>query len=428
VKSLDEWLRYLEGLHPRPIDMGLERVERVRAALGLTLTMPVLTVGGTNGKGSVCAFLEAILCEAGYRVGLYTSPHLLRYNERVRIAGAQASDEALTRAFERVEQARSGVSLTYFEFGTLAAALLYAEAGLDAVILEVGLGGRLDAVNVFDADCAIVASVDLDHMNFLGDTRDAIGREKAGIFRAGRPAICADRAPPSSLREHARAIGARLEVIGEDFDYSREGLQWRYRGVGSRRYALPHPALRGAHQLANAAAAIAALDTVRVRLPVGMQAIRMGLVTASVPGRFQVLPGRPAVVLDVGHNPHAARALAATLKEHGRFRRTIAVFAMLADKDLPGVVAAIREQVDVWYVATLAGERGQDADALAHSIARMDAGKPVRRFDTPAAAYRSARRSAAEDDRILVFGSFHTVADVLAAIEAERSAERSARP
>jgi len=427
VKSLPQWLQYLEGLHPRPIDMGLARVDAVRAALGLELAMPVLTVGGTNGKGSICAFLEAILREAGFRVGLYTSPHILRYNERVRIDGVEASDAALISAFERVEHARAGISLTYFEFGTLAAAILFAEAKLDAVILEVGLGGRLDAVNIFDADCAIVASVDLDHMNFLGDTREAIGREKAGIFRAGRPAICADPAPPSSLREYAREVGARLAVIGEDFGYTRDGLQWRYRGPQTSRNGLPHPALRGAHQLGNAAAAIAALDAVRERLPVGMQAVRMGLVTASVPGRFQVLPGRPAVVLDVGHNPHAARALAGTLQEHGKFRRTLAVFGMLADKDVVGVIEAIRTQVSAWYVAGLAGERGLTARLLSEMVARIDAGKSQQCFDTPAQAYRSACSAAAEDDRILVFGSFHTVADVLAAIDAAKAAERSAR-
>lgn len=394
--------------------MGLERVGAVRDRLGITLTMPVVTVGGTNGKGSVCAYLEAILRQAGFRTGLYTSPHLLRYNERLRIDGIEVGDALFVDAFERIERVRGSISLTYFEFSTLAAALICREQNVEAAILEVGLGGRLDAVNIFDADCALIVSVDLDHLNYLGNTRESIGREKAWIMRADRPAICADFDPPATLLAHADAIGARLLRIGKDFGYVGDHLQWRYWGPVANRGALPIPVLRGAHQLANAAATIAALDEVRSRLPVSMQAIRMGLATVALQGRFQVLPGRPAVVLDVAHNPHAARALAQCLAEHGGFQRTVAVFAMLADKDIGAVIDSVKARVDEWYVASLALERGSQAATLAALIASHDVAKPVHIFDTIAQAYRSAYKAACENDRILVFGSFHTVSEVLA--------------
>ena len=414
MKSLAEWLDYLERLHPSAIDMGLERVAAVRGRLALALPMPIVTVGGTNGKGSVCAYLESILRHAGFRTGLYTSPHLLRYNERVRIDGVEVEDAVLMRAFEQVERARLDTSLTYFEFGTLAAALIFRAAQVDALILEVGLGGRLDAVNIFDADCAVISSVDLDHMAYLGDSREAIGYEKAGIMRSGRPAICADFDPPATLVGHARSIGASLRLIGKDFGYAADRLQWSYWGTHGRRGALALPALRGEHQLANAAAAVAALDEVKDRLPVSMHAIRMGLATVALAGRFQVLPGRPAVVLDVAHNPHAARALAGSLGAHAGFRRTAAVFAMLADKDIRGVIDAVKAEVDAWYVASLDVPRGATGTVVAELLASHDAGKSVRVFDSPTDAYRSACEAAGEDDRILVFGSFHTVAEILA--------------
>ena len=411
LRTLEQWLDYIERLHPQAIALGLERVSRVKDALGLDPRYPVITVGGTNGKGSVCAMLEAILHEAGYRVGCYTSPHLLRYPERVRVGRNEASDEDLVRAFDAVESARKGVPLTYFEMGTLAALWLFAERRVEAGVLEVGLGGRLDAVNAFDADCAVVTTVDIDHVDFLGGDREAIGREKAGIFRAGRPAVCGDADPPASLLGHAGRIGARLLLRGVDFGATAQERQWQYWGPRGKRSALPYPALRGARQVDNAAVAITALDCVRERLPVNMNDIRGGLQHVEARGRFEVLPGRPRVILDVAHNPQAARTLAASLAALGG-GRTFAVFAMLKDKDIAGVVAALKPAVDHWFIAPLGGSRGADAATLrqvleAHAVTSITACADV------AAAYSQACDMAAENDRIAVFGSFYTVASVM---------------
>jgi dihydrofolate synthase/folylpolyglutamate synthase len=424
-RDLDGWLAHLEALKPERIVLGLERVRTVLDRLDATLACPVITVAGTNGKGSTSAMLDAILRAAGYRTGLYTSPHLLRYAERIRIDGREAEAAALVAAFERVERARTQavpeVPLTYFEFGTLAALAIFADARPDAVILEVGLGGRLDAVNAIDADVAIVTSVDIDHEAFLGSTRELIGREKAGVYRGGRVAVCGDRDPPASLVAHALAIGAKLQVFGRDFHATGEGTQWRYRGPGGDRYGLPPPALRGDYQLGNAACAIAALDALRARLPVDGGALRAGLVGVELPGRFQVLPGRPARVLDVAHNPQAARALARTLGAMGYHPRTIAVAAMLADKDVDAVAAALRERVDRWHVAPLPPPRGAPAERIAEALARagVDAGQVDRHGDV-GAAWRAARAEAVDADRIVAFGSFLTIAAVLEAERAER--------
>jgi dihydrofolate synthase/folylpolyglutamate synthase len=411
--SLEAWLARLEQLHPSTIELGLERVRRVKDALGLAPAFPLLIVGGTNGKGSTCAYLEAILGAAGYKTGLYTSPHLLRYNERVRIAGREASDAELVAAFEKIDAARGDVSLTYFEFGTLGAMQQFIDAGVDVAILEVGLGGRLDAVNVFDADVAIVTSVDLDHMDYLGDTREQIGFEKAGIYRGGRPAICADPAPPASLLEYARHIGADLRCVDQDFSAQREDGQWSYRGPESSWPALPLPAMAGAYQLRNAAAALAALEAVQDRLPLGETAIRQGLAAARVPGRFQRIAQAPDVILDVAHNPEAARALAATLCEQPVAGRTLAVVGMLADKDAAGVFAALSDAVDAWWTCTPDSPRALDAAALA-AVLRTHAGSaPVSVQPDVNRALAEARSVAREGDRILVFGSFYTVAAVL---------------
>ncbi|MBL8479423.1 MAG: bifunctional folylpolyglutamate synthase/dihydrofolate synthase, partial [Sterolibacteriaceae bacterium] len=382
---------------------------------------PVILVGGTNGKGSTCAMLERILLAAGSRVGLYTSPHLLHYNESVRIDGVAASDASLCGAFERVEGARGDVALTYFEFGTLAAWEVFAAAATDVVILEVGLGGRLDATNIYEPACTVVTGVDLDHMEFLGADREAIGREKAGIFRARVAAICGDARPPQSLLDHAARVGAGLQVMGRDFGYQRQEQQWLYWGPAPgaggvlRRGGLAFPALRGERQLANAGCALAALDSLQQLLPVAMKDIRRGLGEVELAGRFQVLPGRPPIVLDVAHNPQAARILACNLGDQGFFRNTWAVFGMLADKDVEGVIDALGERVTHWLPCCLDGRRAASADLLSTRLESRDM-KVAARFATPAAALAYAQENAGEDDRILVLGSFLTVAAALQAL------------
>ncbi len=421
--TLDQWLSRLEAMHPKAIDLGLERVATVGQRLGLHFDCPVITVGGTNGKGSTCAMLESILLQGGYRVGLYTSPHILNFNERARINGHNATDAQLCAAFVQVEAARGEVSLTYFEFSTLAILKLFADAGLDAVVLEVGLGGRLDAVNIIDADVAIVTSVDLDHMEFLGDTREKIGFEKAGIFRHGHAAICGDPSPPKSLIDHANAIGADLWLFGRDFNYAGDRQQWNYGGRTMRRNSLAYPSLRGANQLLNASAALAALEVLRERLPLGAQEIRSGLVLVELPARFQVLPGRPSVILDVAHNPHAAATLAQNLDNMGFHPYTFAVFGAMADKDIAGILAQLGDRIDHWYVCDLPLPRAASAETLAAAVRaagfqendQVGAERSVRCFSSPAEAYAAARNHAGENDRIAVFGSFLTVAGVMSA-------------
>ncbi len=414
--TLADWLNYLESLHPKTIALGLERVAQVRQRLGLDPSFPVIVVGGTNGKGSVCAMLESILHAAGYKVGCYTSPHLLHYNERVRIAKQQAGDAELCASFEAIERARGDTALTYFEFGTLAAMQCFIEHEVDVAILEVGLGGRLDAVNVFDADCAVVTSVDIDHTDYLGDTREQIAFEKAGIFRRGRVAICADGDVPQALREHAREIGAELWCIGSEFGFVPHDGQWDYRSKLGSRNALPFPALRGAFQLHNASAVLAALDVLKDRLPVSMEAARRGLVEVQLAGRFQFVPGRPQLILDVAHNPHAARSLAQNLAGLPP-AKTFAVFAMLRDKDMAGVVQALAPHIDIWLVAGIDAPRGAGADELAQVLRQCGVRGEIETFADTAQALRRAYEAAGENDRIAAFGSFYTVAEVMQARE-----------
>ncbi|GHT89704.1 bifunctional folylpolyglutamate synthase/dihydrofolate synthase [Betaproteobacteria bacterium] len=425
--DLPAWLAYLENLHPKGqagIELGLDRVRQVSDALGQHAFCPVITVAGTNGKGSTVAYLESILTRAGYRVGCYSSPHLLHYNERVRVGGVPASDAALCAAFAEVEAARRAagdVFLTYFEFGTLAAWQVFAAAGCEALTLEVGLGGRLDAVNLYDSDVALVTTVDLDHQDWLGADRESIGFEKAGIFRAGCPALCGDAEPPLSLVEYAEKLKTLLFLMGRDFGFQQDDenrQQWRYwfqgrGGAAVQRRNLAYPGLRGAAQLKNASLAIAALETLRERLPVSMQAIREGLMHTELPGRFQVLPGRPAIVLDVGHNPQAVRVLAGNLAGMGFFEQTHAVLGMLADKDVTGSIAALRGKIGHWFLATLEGARGLSAAALAERLLAADPNASYSCYDHPAAAFAAAQEKAGENDRILAFGSFHTVTAVL---------------
>ncbi|MCU0950189.1 MAG: bifunctional tetrahydrofolate synthase/dihydrofolate synthase [Burkholderiaceae bacterium] len=428
MNTLDDWLGYIERIHHRPIDMTLDRVREVAQRLHIRFDCPVIIVGGTNGKGSTCAMLDSMLRAGGYRTGLYTSPHLLRFNERVQINGELASDEALTEHLAAVEAARGEVSLTYFEFTTLAILRLLSQAKLDAAVLEIGLGGRLDAVNIVDADVSIVTSIDLDHMEFLGPTREHIGFEKAHIYRAGRPAICSDPQPPQSLIDVANRLGADLRLFGRDFNYAGldygKGLQqWSYGGRSQRRASLPYPALRGANQLLNASAALAALECLADRLPLSQQAIRTGLLTVEIPGRFQVLPGQPAVILDVAHNPHAAAVLAHNLDSQGFYPETHAVFGMLADKDVAGVIARVKSRIDHWHVGPTPGARGLSA-AQAATALRAAGVTAISEHDTLAAAYAHAAEQAQADARIVVFGSFTTVAAVMLATQRQRESQQ----
>ena len=407
--------------------MGLARVAAVARTLDIRIECPVATVGGTNGKGSTCAMLGAIYGHAGFRTGIYTSPHLLRFNERIRIGAADAADDEIVAALDAVETARSTTlssgaptPLTYFEFTTLAALWLFARAKLDVLILEVGLGGRLDAVNIVDADVAVITSIDIDHVDYLGSSREDIGREKAGIFRAGRQAVCGDPSPPRSLIDHAQAIDAPLWLAGRDFRFAAHAAQWTYEGPNSHLHGLPHPALRGAYQIANAATALAAVDALRERLPVPANAVRAALSAVELPGRFQVLPGRPTIVLDVAHNPHAARILAETLGTMGFHPRTLAVFGMLADKDIEGVAEALAPRVDRWYVAPLPGPRGASARRIVEALRRAGVREDtVATYESVHDAFDAAHNDAIDTDRIAAFGSFLTVA---AALEAARVA------
>lgn len=424
--TLPDWLQHLETAHPVGIDMGLTRITRVKEALGLRIDAVVFTVGGTNGKGSTCAMLERILLEAGYKVGLHTSPHLITFNERARLNGEQATDAQLLPHFEAVERARTSfadpVSLTYFEFTTLAIIHMFAAAGLDAIVLEVGLGGRLDAVNVIDTDCAVITSVDIDHTQYLGDTREKIGYEKAGIFRPNVPAICGDPLPPQSLIDHAEAIGADLWLVGRDFRHQaaagQERQQWDWTGRDRKLNGLGYPALRGANQLLNASAALAALQAMRPRLPVSAQEVRNGLAFVELPGRFQVIPGRPAVILDVAHNPHAAATLGQNMENMGFFRYTYAVFGSMADKDIAGVLRHVADKVDHWCLCDLPTERAATAGDLREALDatgfQEGPDNTAACFSSPELAYRDAIERATENDRILVFGSFYTVAGVMA--------------
>ena len=432
MKTLNDWLAHLEGLHPKGqagIELGLERIRQVKAALGQTEFCPVITVGGTNGKGSTCAYLENIIDRAGYKVGCYTSPHILAYNERVRLNGRPVSDDALCAAFARVEAARQqagDVALTYFEFGTLAAWEVFAAAGVEAAILEVGLGGRLDAVNAYEPDVSIVTTVALDHTDWLGPDRESIGFEKAGIFRAGKLALCADPLPPQSLLEHAAQIGAQLQLVGRDFGFERPAadaaenrLQWRWwcrSGEQIIKRSLAYPGLRGPTQLYNASVALAALEAISQRLPVTMQAIRPGLIETELSGRFQVIPGKPAIVLDVGHNPQALGVLVGNLANMGFFDRTHAVVGMLADKDIAGALELLRGKIDVWHTCTLGGPRGNSAESLAEIIAAHQLGGEIVCHPSPEVAMRAAKGQASESDRIVAFGSFYTVAGALQAL------------
>lgn len=414
--DLAGWLAHLEQLHPKSIELGLDRVRQVRDRMSLAPGFPLVMVAGTNGKGSTCAMLECILGEASYRVGCYTSPHLLRYNERVRIHGKEVDDDQLCRAFTAVEVSRDNIPLTYFEFGTLAAVWLFTQARVDVAVLEIGLGGRLDAVNAFEPDCSIVTSIDLDHMDYLGNNRESIGFEKAGIYRAGVPAICGDLQPPTSVSQVAASVGADYCQLGRDFGYERVANSWMFRAEELRLESLPIPALPGAFQLDNAACVVQALHLLQHRLPVSLENIKAGLTHVTLNGRYQRLQIMPEIIVDVAHNPHAARGFAKNLQQDKPKGRTFAVFAMLADKDIAGVVEAMHGEIDEWLVAGIAQPRGTTAKQLAEIVCAHAHGANVSAFDDVTGALAYACRSAGENDRIAAFGSFYTVADVLRAL------------
>jgi dihydrofolate synthase/folylpolyglutamate synthase len=416
--TLDGWLAHCAAMHPKTMDLSLERTVEVKRRLGIHFQVPLILVAGTNGKGSTCAMLESIARHAGYRVGLYQKPELVRFEERCRVNGAPVAALDLVPHFAAVEAARGDVTLTQFEFSTLAIARLLSMADLDLVILEVGLGGRFDSVNAFDADCAVITSIDLDHMQWLGPDRESIGLEKAQIMRAGKPAIVSDPLPPASVVKHGEALGADLWLVGRDFNHSGDRQQWGWTGRGRRYAGMSYPALRGANQLLNASGAIAALISLRDRLPINAQAVRTGLAMVDLPGRFQIVPGQPALVLDVAHNPQAVAALALNLDAMGFFPRTHAVFGAMADKDIAGLVSRMAPLVDVWHCCALPTERAATPQQLADAVAAATAGRvggapAVQQHASPVHGLAAAAAGAGAADRIVVFGSFYTVGGVL---------------
>lgn len=415
ARDLSDWLRWIELLHPQSVDLGLERVAAVLEAMQLARpSFTVITIGGTNGKGSTVTMCDAMLRAAGYRVGAYMSPHLVRYNERVRVDGCVVSDAELCAAFERIEAHRRDTRLTYFEYGTIAALDIFARRKIDIALLEVGMGGRLDAVNAVDPDVAVLTSIGIDHVDWLGPDRESIGREKAGIFRAGRPAICGAIDPPKSLIAAGEDAGADLYLLGRDFAASPVMDGWSFQLRGRSHAGLPFPLLRGDYQLRNAACAVTVLELLADRHPVTHTQIREGLLSAFAAGRFQLLPGSPPTILDVAHNAQAAEALASNLARYRVRGRTHAVLGMLVDKPIADVARAVAGYVDAWYAITLAGPRGARADQVAQALMQANVPAPVMQFESAAAGYEAARAAAAPADRLLVFGSFYTVGDILA--------------
>lgn len=427
-EDLSAWLNYIERLHPKSISMGLDRINRVIQRLQLKPEFRIITVAGTNGKGSTCAMLSQIYQQAGYRVACYTSPHLLRYNERVKINGQEATDAALCHAFAAVELARMGaaesegeIPLTYFEIGTLAAIWHFIRQGVEIAILEIGLGGRLDAVNAFEPDCSVITSIGIDHQEFLGNTRESIGAEKAGVYRASIPAICGDFDPPDTLLNYARDIRADLVRIGHDFSFITTANGWQYLQYNQPIYDLPLPALAGEYQLSNACCAIAAVRSLQSVLPVPISAIVQAMRNVHVAGRFQTVMQSPTVILDVAHNPHAAHALANNLARYANAvtGKTYAVIAMLADKDMSGVIDALKDYIEVWYVASVDHSRSASSQALLKALLAVIPDAEFHTFETVSAALQQAIHDIQaclevnENDKIIVFGSFFTVSSAM---------------
>jgi dihydrofolate synthase / folylpolyglutamate synthase len=430
--SLEQWLAYQAQVHPQAIDLGLDRLRDVLGRLHWRQPeVPIITVAGTNGKGSVAAYCAAILSAAGHRVGTFTSPHLRDYRERIRVHDRLVAPGELVSAFERIEAARGPVGLKFFEFNTLAALLVFEAAKLDAWVLEIGMGGRLDAVNVVDPDVAVVVSIGFDHQEFLGNTLEAIAREKAGIFRQGRPAVLGSRDMPKAVEEIARHVGAPLRRLGIEYDYTLQGVDWQFRGCRWNLPDLPAPALKGDTQYSNAATAIAALEEIDGRLPISAAAVAQGLRDVRLIARFQVIPPAtstsPTWILDVAHNPDAARVLAHNLRDTQSGGRTLAVCGILADKDASGVAAELRACIDAWWCVPTEGERGRSGAALARAVEAQVA-TPVSTAESTAAGCAAALAFANIGDRIVVFGSFHTVGPALDWLEAHDLLPRSALP
>ncbi|MGN0918993.1 MAG: bifunctional tetrahydrofolate synthase/dihydrofolate synthase, partial [Oxalobacter sp.] len=416
-RSLAEWVDYIGAMHPQNIALGLDRIGVVKERLAIHFSCPVVIVGGTNGKGSTCMMLETIWRMAGYRVGQYTSPHIHRFNERIRIDGQMVDDEVLICAFEAVEAVRGDVPLTFFEFTTLVAMKLFADAGLNVAVFEVGLGGRFDAVNLLDADVAIVTNVAIDHQAFLGDTREKIGFEKAGIYRQGRIALYGELEPPQSLLDHVAIIGADLKLYGRDYIGEADGNTWHYQGPsGSTLWELPRPSLYGDCQIANAATVLTVVHELQDRLPVYVEAVFEALPQVRLPGRFDIIQHDPLVIVDVAHNPHAARTLADNLRALPCEGRTLAVYGAMADKDIKGVVCALKDQIDVWYITNLPLPRAATVDVLLAEL--LAVGVPREQIvicEEVEKALDSARKNASNNDRIAAFGSFWVVTGVTAA-------------
>ena len=411
--NLNDWIGYIESIHPSTIDLTLERIKVVIERLNLDISFPILTVGGTNGKGSTCSILESIYREAGYKVACYTSPHFLNFNERIKIQTLAVSDEVICDAFSRIESAREDVTLTYFEYGTIAAMIIFSEAHVDVAILEVGLGGRLDAVNVFDADCAIVTTVDLDHMDYLGHTREAIGFEKAGIYRTEKTSICGDFDPPQSLIKHAELIHADLKIIGKDFGYEAHHDSFDFLIDSTFVMNLPLPKLQGDFQLANATNALMAVKAMEDKLPLTEISIQKGITLTLLPGRFQEVKKMPSLILDVAHNPQAARSLSHNLKTHVVPGKTIAVFSILKDKDIFGVINVLNLDIDDWFIAEIQNERAASIETISNTIQKINPSAHIEAFKNIQEAYQFASKEVTRNDRIIVFGSFFTVADIM---------------
>jgi dihydrofolate synthase / folylpolyglutamate synthase len=416
--SLQGWLSWQEGLHPQVIDLGLKRVAKVNLALNPNdLKPPTVTVAGTNGKGSCIAFLEAIYRSQGYRVGSYTSPHLLKYNERIKINGMPVADRVICEAFERIESVRGEVSLSYFEFGTLAALDIFRHSGLDVQLLEVGLGGRLDAVNIVDADVTVITSICIDHCDWLGETREAIGREKAGIFRSGVFAVIGDPDPPESLLQCADTLNSPMLRFGKNFYYQKKPVSWDWITEDRKLINMPLPGLKGEHQFRNAATVITAVNVMNGILPVNEESIQKGLQEADLKGRFQLIEDDIPVLLDVAHNPQAVRALADYLHNIFPGRKIHAVFSMMKDKDIKGVIEIMQPLVAAWYVAPLSNPRTASTKQIFTAFVDCHVDNVSLGFEDFSKTFAAAKENAQAEEIILVFGSFFLVSEYLAVIE-----------